>query len=223
MIGQTALVAGIITFKNYFQLMVIPIITIILAIRLIKQKKETGKLNYIRFYIFLAFITFSWLVVWQFIYEEANINNFLTDELYGRYTTTFSIYNLGLVFMGTLALSLVLYANQIESLYYMPFFILGGMVILYLFTGYADWLMIYVYISCSVGLVFLYLTAFKLRDNGSLGLSIFFSLAFVTVFAQYIPIENFGPYVAISYCVFGLIFALGYFHPFNTKEVDINA
>ena len=208
-------------FNHFFQLILVFLISIIVFIRIGKQKKETGQINYIRVYILAVFLSFLWICFWEFMFWEANIDGFISEELYGSSSFTFSLYNIGLALIGTFSLSMVLYANQMEAFYFMPFFIFGGMVIFFMVTGLAPWLMFYVYFSSFVGLVFLYQTAFRFKDDGSLGLAIFFTIAFSTLFVKYIPnIADIGPFFVIVYCTFGVYFTLGYFHPFNTEEVN---
>ena len=119
--------------------------------------------------------------------------------------------------MGTFALSMVFYANQWESFYYMPFFFFGALTVLYIFTGFYIFLMPYIYITSIIGLTFIYITSFRLKDNGALGIGIFFTLAFMTLFTGDIPPT--GNILTLIYCVFGLFFAFGYFRPFKQKEV----
>jgi len=195
------------TLENYMQIIVIPLIAIIIAIRLKREKKQTEQLNIIRLIILLVFVSFTYLISVEFIYQETAIGNYISEEIYGSNSLTFSLYNLGLV----------LYANQIESMYLFPYFAFGGMILFFLFTGFGEWIMWYIYISSIIGLSFLYLTSFRIKDNGSLGIAIFFTMAFATLFMS--ELDYAGNITSLIYCCFGIIFALGLFKPF--KEIEI--
>ena len=198
------------SLENYLQLIVIPLISIILAIKLLNERKETGETNYIRLYILLVFLSFTYLVTIEFIHQELNL---LSVEAYGSESNSFSFYNFALAIIGTFALSMVFYANQWESLYYLPFFFFGALIILFIFTGFYAFLMFYIYLTCVISLAFMYYTSFRLKDNGALGIGIFFTIAFMTLFTADVP--PLGNILTLIFCGFGLIFALGYFHPFK--------
>jgi hypothetical protein len=66
------------------------------------------------------------------------------------------------------------------------------------------------------GLLFFYITGFRLKDNGSLGLGIFFTIAFASVIAG----ENVvGDILTFLIAIMGMIIALGYFQPYK-QEVE---
>ena len=109
---------------------------------------------------------------------------------------------------------MIFYANRWESLYYSALFFYGGMVILFLLTGFDIWLETYIMIFGATSIGFLYLTAFRVKDNGALGLAIFFTIAFGSVILENHWVTQIS---ILVYSVFIFIFSLGYFKPF--KEV----
>ena len=88
------------------------------------------------------------------------------------------------------------------------------MLLLFLFTGFDAFLETYIMIAGAVGVIFLYFTGIRVKDNGALGLAIFFTIAFGTILID----DHWVAQISIIvYSVFILIFSLGYFKPF--KEV----
>lgn len=202
--------------SNCVNIFLFPIITLLLVIKIKNEKSETGKYNIIRSLICGCYACFSWLVIWEFIDENIPIGQTL-HELIGNQSHTFGLFNVGYGIMVCLGLMMIVYANQKETLYYTPIFIFSGMVIFYLLTGFQEWLMIYIYTGSVLGLLFLYITGFRLKDNGSLGIAIMFSLAFSTIFLQNTLLASI---ISFGYIIFAIVFALGYFEPFKEQEVN---
>jgi len=122
MLGQAVDIIELVA--NYLGIIIIPIMTIILGRKVILERKQIKKLNMIRFFIFCIFLTLSWLLVWEFLYESTPLSEVLNADLIIS-INTFSFFSFGLGLMITLAISMVSYTNRWESLYYMPFFILN--------------------------------------------------------------------------------------------------
>ena len=216
MIEQTVDLVGLVELiANYLGIIIIPIMTIILGRKVILERKQIKKLNVIRFFIFCIFLTLSWLLLWEFLYESTPLSDVLNADLIIS-INTFSFFSFGLGLMITLAISMVSYTNRWESLYYMPFFIYLGMFIVFLLTEIAIFLLPYVFTGGVIAVVFLFGTGFKLRDNSSLGLAIFATLVFPTLIAEKTIV---GQMLSLAYPIFGLIFALGYFKLFKTEVV----
>ena len=213
MLGQAVDIIELVA--NYLGIIIIPIMTIILGRKVILERKQIKKLNVIRFFIFCIFLTLSWLLIWEFLYESTPLSDVLNADLIIS-VNTFSLYGFGLGLMITLAISMVSYTNRWESLYYMPFFIFLGMFIVFLLTEIAIFLLPYVFTGGVIAVVFLFGTGFKLRDNSSLGLAIFATLVFPTLIAEKTIV---GQMLSLAYPIFGLIFALGYFKLFKTEVV----
>lgn len=211
MLGQAADIIELVA--NFLGIIIIPIMTIILGRKVILERKQIKKLNMIRFFIFCIFLTLSWLLIWEFLYESTPLGAVLNADLIIS-LNTFSFFSFGLGLMITLAISMVSYTNRWESLYYMPFFIFLGMFIVFLLTDIAIFLLPYVFTGGVIAVAFLFGTGFKLRDNSSLGLAIFATLVFPTLIAEKTIV---GQVLSLAYPIFGLIFALGYFKLFKTE------
>jgi len=216
MLGQAVDIVELVA--NYLGIIIIPIMTIILGRKVILERRQIKKLNMIRFVIFLIFLTLSWMLLWEFLYESTPLSAVLNAELI-ILPDTFSFFGFGLGLMITLALAMLTYTNRWESLYYVPFFIFVGMFIVFLLTEIAIFLLPYVFTGGVMAVVFLFATAFRLKDNSSLGLAIFATLVFPTLIAEKTIV---GQILSLTYPIFGLIFALGYFKLFKAKEVEEN-
>ncbi|MHA2007234.1 MAG: hypothetical protein ACXABO_05975 [Promethearchaeota archaeon] len=210
MIGQEfEIIIG--TVANYLSIIVIPIMTIILGYRIIKEKHNLGKYNIIRVITLSIFLSLTWILVWEYLYESTPLNTVLSEDITVS-IYTFSFYSFGLGFVISLALGIVFYANQWESLYFSSAFIYIGMFITFLLTGYTGFLLPYIFAGGAISVTFLYITGIRLRDNGSLGLAIFASLIFPTLISEKTII---GQLMSIAYPIFGIILALGYFKLFK--------
>ncbi len=216
MLGQAADIIELVA--NFLGIIIIPIMTIILGRKVILERRQIKKLNMIRFIIFCIFLTLSWILLWEFLYESTPLSDVLNAELIIS-INTFSFYSFGLGLMITLAISMVTYTNRWESLYYISFFIFAGMFIVFLFTELAIFLLPYVFTGGVIAVVFLFATGFKLKDNSSLGLAIFATLVFPTLIAEKTIV---GQLLSILYPIFGLIFALGYFKLYKVGVVEQN-
>jgi len=215
MILQTVDIVEVVA--NYLGIIIIPIMTIILGRKVFLERRQIKKFNMIRFIIFCIFLTLSWILFWEFLYESTPLGGVLNYELV-KEIYTFSLYSFGFGFMITLALTMVSYANRWESFYYVPFFIFAGMFIVFLLTEIATFLIPYIFAGGAIAVVFLFATGFKLRDNSSLGLAIFATLIFPTLMVAEKTIV--GQILSLAYPIFGIIFALGYFKLFKADVVE---
>jgi len=216
MLGQTVDIIELVA--NYLGIIIIPIMTIILGRKVFLERRQIKKFNMIRLLIFCIFLTLSWILLWEFLYESTAFRDVLDAELIIA-MNRFSFYSFGLGLMITLALSMVSYINRWESLYYLSFFIFAGMFIVFLITEVIIFLLPYVFAGGVIAVVFLFATGFKLKDNSSLGLAIFATLVFPTLIAEKTIV---GQILSLAYPIFGLIFALGYFKLFKTDVVEKN-
>jgi len=201
---------------NYLGIIIIPIMTIILGRKVFLERRQIKKFNMIRLLIFCIFLTLSWILLWEFLYESTAFRDVLDAELIIA-MNRFSFYSFGLGLMITLALSMVSYINRWESLYYLSFFIFAGMFIVFLITEVIIFLLPYVFAGGVIAVVFLFATGFKLKDNSSLGLAIFATLVFPTLIAEKTIV---GQILSLLYPIFGILFALGYFKLFKKKVVE---
>ena len=202
---------------NYLGITIIPIMTIILGRKVILERRKINKFNMIRFIIFCIFLTLSWLLMWEFLYESTPLGGVLNYELV-KAIYTFSLYSFGIGLMITLSLVMMTYINRWESLYYVPFFIFAGMFIVFLLTEIAIFLIPYIFTGGVIAVVFLFATGLRLKDNSSFGLAIFATLIFPTLMVAEKTIV--GEILSLAYPIFGIIFALGYFKLFKADVVE---
>ncbi|MHA1235446.1 MAG: hypothetical protein ACTSQL_10225, partial [Promethearchaeota archaeon] len=174
-------VQGLQNIGYLLNVIIIPLATIMVGRKLLKEKKETGKLNDIRAIIFFIFFSFSNLVILEFFVRYQIYNSPLLAELFNGTLQGFNIYSLIVGFIASLGLMMVAVANRWDFLHYTSLFIFGGMILLYMLTGFDVILEPYIYLAGGASILFLYLTAFRVKDNGALALAIFFTLAFGTV------------------------------------------
>lgn len=207
---------GLSNLGYLLNIIIIPLATIIVGRKLLKEKKATGELNEIRALTFFILFSFSNLVILEFLIRTQIYSSPVLAELFGGNFDSFNIYSLVIGLIASLGLMLVTTANRWEFLHFAALFFFGGMILLYAFTGYDALLEPYIYFAGGVSVVFLYLTAFRVKDNGALALAIFFTLAFGTVIFDVPLIRGFG---VIIYDVVILLFSFGLFRVFKQKEL----
>ena len=214
MVFDEVLISNLGLIANFGSAVFIPLATLVLGIKLLKDKKATGRYNMVRLLIVLTFLDFSILAL-----TEVIVKNVLLDApaVSVPYNATFGLYNFLVAVMITLGLTLIFYINRVEFLYYTPIFFFTGMYIFYLFTGFDSWLEDYTTLGGAASIIFLFFTAIRFKDNGALGIAIFFTLAFSTQFSTDPLVSRI---VIISYIVFIVIFSLGLFKPFKQGVVS---
>ncbi|MHA2288998.1 MAG: hypothetical protein ACXABG_09435 [Promethearchaeota archaeon] len=200
----------------YLNAILIPLATALVGRKLLKDKKATGTFNPIRAIIFGIFLSFSALGIIEFFLAITPFELTLLNEWFGGGIESFDLYGFLIGIMVTLGMTMIFYANRWESLYYSAIFFFGGMLILFLLTGFDAWLETYIMIAGAIGVVFLYFTGFRVKDNGALGLAIFFTIAFGTILIE----DHWVTQISILvYSVFIFIFSVGWFKPFKQREV----
>ena len=187
----------------------IPLATLVIGRKLFLDKKATGRYNMVRVLIFLTFLDFSILAVSEYIVKDILLS---APAVMDPYNAPFGLYNILVAIMITTGLTLIFYINRIEFLYYTPIFFFTGMYVFYLLTGFDGWLEDYTTYGGVASVLFLFFTAFRVKDNGALGIALFFTLAFSTQFIQDPLVSRI---VVISYVVFIVFFSLGLFKPFK--------
>lgn len=207
---------------NWITIFIVPLMMVIIGIRLIREYRRTNEINYVRLIIFFIFIAFTWAIVPTNLSEVPPFNTLINPEVIGFTEETITPYSVSLGLMVSFCLCMIFYINQWERIEWTPIFIYGGILLSYFityFNPFYDLLnAIYIYIAAIVGITFFYLTGFKIRDNGSLGLGILFTIALASlVFGENII----GDIFTILIAIFGLIFSLGYFTPFEETEEEI--
>jgi len=201
---------------SLLNVIIIPLATIIVGRKLLKEKKATGKLNDIRASTFFIFFSFSFLVLLEFllrlgVYTTPHLANF-----YGGNYESFNIYSLVTGLIASMAITIITLANRWDFLQYTSLFFYGGMILLYVFTGFDAFLEPFIYIAGGGSIVFLYFTAFRVKDNGALAMAIFFTLAFIPVVLDIALLTGFS---VILYNAVILLFSLGWFKPFKQEVV----
>ena len=181
------------------------------------EKKTTGEWNIIRVLMFCIFFFYLGVIISTFILETTPIG----EGPYGKYFLTqpftiLSLYVISLGLMISISICLIAYANKWESLYYTSLFISVSMFIFFLLTGFEAWVMPYIYIAAIISILFMYITGFRLKDNGALGIGIFFSLAFSSLIISRFLLQSLVvDFIYIVHGIFGLFFALGKFKLFK--------
>ena len=201
---------------SLMNVIIIPLATIIVGRKLLKEKKATGKLNDIRASTFFIFFSFSFLVVLEFLIRIQVYSTPLLGNLYGGNYRSFNIYSLVTGLIASMGITLVTLANRWDFLQFTSLFFFGGMILLYAFTGFDAFLEPYIYFAGGGSIIFLYFTAFRVKDNGALAMAIFFTLAFGTVILDVALITGFS---VVIYNVVILVYSLGWFKPFKQHEV----
>ena len=209
MVYDDVLINNLGFIANFGSAIFIPLATLVLGRKLLKDKKATGRYNMVRVLIFLTFLDFSILALTEYIIKDVLLR---PPALIDPYNATFGLYNILVAMMITLGLTLIFYINRVEFLYYTPIFFFTGMYIFYLLTGFDSWLEDYTTIGGAASIIFLFFTAIRFKDNGALGIAIFFTLAFSTQFTTDALVSRI---VIISYVVFIIFFSLGLFKPFK--------
>jgi len=199
---------------NFGSAIFIPLATLVLGRKLIKDKKASGRFNMVRVLIFLTFLDFSILTL-----TEVIANDILATPpvIIVPYDATFGLYNILVAMMITIGLTLIFYINRVEFLYYTPIFFFIGMYVFYALTGFNGWIEDYIIIGGAASVLFMFFTGIRVKDNGALGLAIFFALAFSTQFTH-VPLVS--RIVIISYVVFIIFFSLGLFKPFKQEVLS---
>ncbi|MFX0077160.1 MAG: hypothetical protein ACFE96_17070 [Candidatus Hermodarchaeota archaeon] len=205
---------GLQNIGSLLNVIIIPIATILIGRKLLKEKKATGKLNDIRASTFFIFLSYSFLVLLEFliklnVYETPDLANF-----YGGNYKGFNIFSLVTGLIVSMSITIVTLANRWDFLQHTSLFFYGGMVLLYMFTGFDAFVEPYIYFAGIGSTLFLYFTAFRVKDNGALAMAIFFTLAFGMVLFDIALISGFA---VILYNVVILLFSLGWFKPFKEE------
>jgi len=208
------------TIANWTTVIIAPIMTILVANRFWQFYKKTNKINYIRLIIFLIFLAFTWAIIPTNLSEVPPFDIYINADLIGTDEATINSYSIAIGFMVSFSLCMIAYANRWETLYYVPLLLYAGIIFSFILNDlssiYFILNQIYIYGAGVLGVIFFYITGIRLRDNGSLGLGIFFTLSYASLIVG----ENIiGDVFTFLIGVFGLIFALGFFNPYKKSEV----
>jgi hypothetical protein len=200
---------------NFSGLIILPLIIIIAARKIWQEKKEMGDINVIRLIMMNIYILFYALQILETLYENTPLR--LVFEEYSIWASSLTEFSIRIILIGALtsfAIGLVTYANQWDTLYFAPIFLFGGMILLYLATGFALFFPIYIIIAAVIGLIFLFYTGFRIKDNGSLGVAILFSFQLISITVPIILVSEMTNLISF---IFALILGLGYFKPYGEE------
>jgi hypothetical protein len=214
MVYDEVLINNLGLIANFGSAIFIPLATLVLGRKLLKDKKAAGEYNMVRVLIFLTFLDFSILTLTEVIANDILLTPPVIIVPYGA---TFGLYNILVAMMITIGLTLIFYINRVEFLYYTPIFFFTGMYVFYGLTGFDGWIQDYITLGGLASVLFMFFTAFRVKDNGALGIAIFFALAFSTQFSEDVLISRI---VIISYVAFIIFFSLGLFKPFKQGVVS---
>ncbi len=208
------------TTGNIMGIFIAPLMTVIIVIKLWKEYKEIGQMNILRLILLGIFIAFTWSIFWTNLYESTTLRSILDEEIVGIDVQTINFFSVGIGFMVTFSICLITYANQWEKLYYPPIIIFGAILVFCLITSLYILYTLYIYITALFGLAFFYITGFRLKDNGTFGLGIFFTLCYLALAfeVENLTLNIISQFFNLSIFIFGLIFVLGYFRPFGESE-----
>jgi hypothetical protein len=207
--------------KDYLMVIIIPIMLASHGRRMFIDKRERGVVTVVKKIVFVAFVI-------QFMSGFINI---LFD--YGVLPRTAPLYisssNEGLALNTlttaltvTVGLYFVFFLFNMERLLYTPFYAMGA-IILYLFAsgGHSEIYPYYMYIGGIAALVLIFAASFRLRDDYALGLAIFYAFSFLDIiFYMFNLTTSLVPAASllVATYVFALIFAFGYFKPFEKAK-----
>jgi hypothetical protein len=215
MIFQTDLEAGLSFFTNLLGVVAIVIMVITLVIKLTDYHKKTNTWDIIRILMIIWFLGILYFNTWEFLYYNTPLGNVIPISFMDIDYSTIVVQSFSVPVVIVCGLYIVGHANDWTLLKIIPaiYFVI---VILLIFL--IDFTILYLpsmLLGYLAVLVFLLYTGFKLKDNGALGLAIFFILTtFVGVSESYIK----AILGIIAYC-YGVYFALGYFKPFKAEAV----
>ena len=214
--AEDLFIHGLQYIGSLMNVIIIPLATIIVGRKLLREKKLTGKLNDVRASTFFIFLSFSFLVLLEFLLRLGVYTTPDMANLYGGNYKSFNIFSLVTGLIASLAITIITLANRWDFLQHTSLFFYGGMILLYAFTGFDAMLEPYIYIAGGGSIVFLYFTAFRVKDNGALAMAIFFTLAFIPVVLDIALLTGFS---VILYNAVILLFSLGWFKPFKQEVV----
>jgi hypothetical protein len=215
MIFQTDLEAGLSFFTNLLGVVAIVIMIITMVIKLTNYHKKTNSWDIIRILMIIWFLGILYFNTWEFLYYNTPLGNVIPIEFMDIDYSTIVVQSFSVPVVIVCGLYIVGHANNWIYLKIVPavYFIV---VILLIYL--ANFTLLYLpsmLIGYLAVLVFLLYTGFKLKDNGALGLAIFFILTtFVGVSEAYIK----AILGIIAYC-YGVYFALGFFKPFKAEAL----
>ena len=204
---------GLSFFTNLLGVVAIVIMIITMVIKLNNYHKKTNAWDIIRILMIIWFLGILYFNTWEFLYYNTPLGNVIPISFMDIDYSTIVVQSFSVPVVIVCGLYIVGHANNWILLKIIPAIYFVVVILLIYLINFTVLYFPSMLIGYLAVLVFLLYTGFKLKDNGALGLAIFFILTtFVGVSESYIK----AILGIIAYC-YGVYFALGYFKPFKAE------
>lgn len=217
MFGQMYIEVVLSFITNLLGVIAILIMIITLIIKLKDYHEKTKRWDIIRILMIIWFLGILYFNTWEFLYYNTPLQAVIPISWMDIDYSTIVVQSFSVPVVIICGLYIVGHANNWLFLKVVPviYFII---VILLIYL--IDFTVLYLpsmLIGYLAVLAFLLYTGFKLKDNGALGLAIFFILTtFVGVATSYLKFI-----LGIIAYGYGVYFALGYFNPYKIKSAEV--
>jgi hypothetical protein len=200
--------------NNLLGVVAIIIMIIIMALRLREFHEKTDNWDLVRLLMIIWFIGILYFNTWEFLYYNTPLQNNIPSSWISLDYNDFVVQSYSIPVVIVAGLYIVGYVNKWMILKVLPVILYAIVVVISLFFEPPFLFLYSMLFGYLIVLVFLLYTGFKLKDNGALGLAVFFLLTTVVGVT-----ESYLKFILgiISYS-FGIYFALGYFNIFKKKE-----
>lgn len=214
MIFQSELEIILSFINNFLGVVAIFIMIIIMILKLRTFHRKTDNWDLIRVLMIIWFIGILYFNTWEFLFYSTPLQSVIPSSWISSDYTRLVVQSYSIPVVMVCGLYIVGHANKWMILKILPILYYGFIVILSLIIDPNPLFLPSMLLGYLVVLGFLLYTAFKLKDNGALGLAVFFLLTTIVGVT-----DSYLKFILgiISYS-FGVYFALGYFTPFKKKE-----
>lgn len=200
--------------NNLLGVVAIVIMISIMVFKLKNYKQETDNWDVIRILMIIWFLGILYFNTWEFLYYSTPLNDVIPSSWIAFSYDDIVIQSYSIPVVIVCGLYIVGYANNWKVFKIVPVIYYAILIALVLILNFTLLYIPSMLISYLLVIVFLIYTAIKLKDNGALGLTIFFLLTmFVGMTESYLKFI-----LGIISYGFGIYFSLGYFHPLKKKE-----
>ncbi|MFW9970678.1 MAG: hypothetical protein ACFFDF_10795 [Candidatus Odinarchaeota archaeon] len=213
MLGQVNLEASLSFITNLLGIVAVLIMVITLIIKLKDYHDKTNKWDIIRILMIIWFLGILYFNTWEFLYYNTPLQTVIPTSWIDIDYSTIVIQSYSVPVVIICGLYIVGHANNWLFLKIIPVIYFIIVILLIYLINFTILYLPSMLIGYLAVLVFLLYTGFKLKDNGALGLAIFFILTtFVGISESYVKFI-----LGIIAYAYGVYFALGYFKPFKIK------
>lgn len=213
MIGQMSLEVSLGFITNLLGVVAIIIMIITIVIKLIDHHNKTNNWDIIRILMITWFLGILYFNTWEFLYYSTSLQAIIPPSWIDTDYSTIVVQSLSVPIVIVCGLYIVGYANKWVILKIVPIIYFAIVILLIVTINFNLLYLPSMLIGYLAVLGFLLFTGFKLKDNGALGLAIFFILTtFVGITDSYVKFI-----LGIIAYGFGIYFALGYFKPLKSK------